>query len=109
MYIAAALIVERISGIPYIDFVQEKIIGPLGLRSTTYNGTAAELEGHLAEGFALLQTNASDGEGWTKSVHRPTSLFLSPEIRPVIAGAGGVLSSAKDIVRSLPIYPDFSY
>lgn len=99
MYMTAALIVERISGKPYIEFVQEKIFEPLGLHSTTYNGTSAELSGHLATGFALFKTNVSNGEGWTKSIHHDMPLFITPDIRPVLAGAGGVLSSSKDIVR----------
>ena len=76
MYIAITLIVERLSGIPYIQFVQDHIFTPLGMHAATYNDTAAEVSGHLSQGFSLTALNSSDGDGWLKSVHRAAPYWL---------------------------------
>ena len=98
MYMTASLIVERVSGMPFIQFVHDRILAPLGVQMT-YNETAADLTGLLGQGFALTALNASDGgEGWTKSIHRATSFWLHPSSKNLMAGPGGVLASAKDMV-----------
>lgn len=98
MYITASLIVKRLSGIPYPDFVRDHIFAPLGLSSTTFNITAAKASGHLAEGFAVVKSNVSDGEGWFKHTFKPIPFFLPESSAELNAGPGGVITSARDLV-----------
>jgi CubicO group peptidase (beta-lactamase class C family) len=42
-YIIAGLVVEKASGMPYDEFVRSRIIGPLGLRSTTLGTSPLDL------------------------------------------------------------------
>lgn len=96
---AAAHIVERVSGKRFSTYVQEHIINRLPFQSVTYNGTAAKLSGHLANGFAQIRKNVSSGGlGFSKSVYEPTEFFIDDESRDILAGPGGIVMSAKDAV-----------
>ena len=49
----AGYIVERVSGIPFMRYVEEKIYAPLGMAHSTFREPVpAELEPHLAIGYA---------------------------------------------------------
>lgn len=102
MYMAAAGIIEAQTGIPYAEYLEQEIISKLPFTHTTINSTKAQTSGHLAEGFARVARNSSEkGIGWSKSVYEPTKFFIDSEKENVIAGAGGVVMSANDVVRSL--------
>lgn len=107
MYIISALIVERTSAMPYTAFVQSYIFNPLNLSSTSYNATHALLTGRLSEGHSLpaKETAIFPAAGCSNRTHRPIPFFLSELSHELIAGPGGVLSSAKDIasLQSLSI------
>lgn len=102
MYTVVSLVVERIAGVPYIDFVTERIIKPLGMTSSTYNGTAAQAGGNLADGYALVNTSDTTiGRGWAGIVQLPIPFWPAPEDLLHWAGPGGVLSTATDMVTWL--------
>jgi len=44
-------VVERASGIPYQRYVEERIIGPLALRRTTFRATQPHAQGYLVEPY----------------------------------------------------------
>lgn len=50
----AGEIVSAASGKPYVDYVQEKILGPLGLTSTSPDMPAGEVGKRLATGYSSL-------------------------------------------------------
>lgn len=102
MYTVAALVVERVSGVPYIEFVTENVIKPLGLTSTTYNMTTALASGNVADGYALVNTSDPNiGRGWAEAVQLPIPFWLTQEDLPHWAGPGGVISSANDMATWL--------
>ena len=99
MYITAAYIVERLSGLRFSDYVQKVIIDRLPFRSATYNATKAKLSGNLADGFVHIKRDVpSGGLGWSKSLYEPTEFFIDSEVEDTIAGPGGVIMSAHDVV-----------
>lgn len=103
MYNTASLLVERLSSVPYRQFVNDNIFAPLGMASSTYNVTTAKLSGNLAEGYAVEARNVTGGSGWEKTIYRPIPYFLPQESTEVNAGAGGVITSLHDIVRPIAL------
>lgn len=98
MYITGAFIVQHYSGIQFPDFVEDRIFTPLGLRSSTFDPVVAFESGQLAEGFMVYETNATEGEGWAKNKYRPIPYWCDTQDARVNAGAGGIISSAEDMV-----------
>ncbi|KAF8312197.1 beta-lactamase/transpeptidase-like protein [Clavulina sp. PMI_390] len=96
MYITMAEIVERVSGRPFIKFIQEEIVDKLPLSSTTMNSTWARKSGHLADGFVQIRRNVSDGIGLMNSTYEPTTFFNDEKLKNILAGAGGAIMNAKD-------------
>lgn len=76
MYITANLIVERVSGTPFIDYVQENIFARLGMLQTTYNETAAEESGLLSKGFMLTSLVTKKDGKWYDFTSRATQFWL---------------------------------
>ena len=104
MYMTAAYIIERLSGLRFSDYVQQVIINRLPFRSATYNATKAKLSGNLADGFVRVKQNVLGGLGWSKSLYEPTEFFIDSEVEGIIAGPGGVIMSARDVVsRIIPL------
>lgn len=99
MYATAAYIVQKISRVPFTQFVEKNIFAPLGLVSTTYSVTDAFGTRQLAEGYAVSRENVTQGEGWYKNEYRPIP-YWGDDASGFNAGAGGVISSANDMVRS---------
>lgn len=54
-YATLGLAIERASGVPYVDYVENRIVRPLGLRSTTFRPDAAMLA-RLAVGYRSSRT-----------------------------------------------------
>jgi CubicO group peptidase (beta-lactamase class C family) len=83
MYIAATAVVQKYAGMPYPEFVTQRIFKPLNMTTTTYFSAHVRKLGLLSQSF---------GEG----SRRIPYWFDGRE--DLIAGAGGVLSSAEDMV-----------
>ncbi|KIJ27804.1 hypothetical protein M422DRAFT_215671, partial [Sphaerobolus stellatus SS14] len=97
MYAAMAAIVERVSGTKFEEFVTSKIFEPLNMTSTTYNATAAQEGGHLAQAFGAVDIHAMHGgEGPLNVTYHGLPFFIRPEFK-VLSGPGGVLSNPNDI------------
>jgi CubicO group peptidase (beta-lactamase class C family) len=78
----AGYIVERVSGLPYEEYLEREIFSPLGMsRSTGRQPLPASLAGDAARGYALVGGSPSD---WGDE-------FLNP------APAGAIRSTASDI------------
>lgn len=105
MYMVAAEIVERVSGVKFTEYVERFILRRLPLTGSTYNGTYAKETGNMADGFGLTNWGAGvkEGEGWWKAVYKPLPLFVEGEHQDLVAGPGGLLMSVKDTVRPLSL------
>lgn len=83
-YAVLAMIVEKVSGTPFQDFLKRRIFDPLGMRGTVafVNGKN-EVQGR-AYGYRRAQN------GWEFADQSPTSAVL---------GDGGIYSSLRDLAR----------
>src|SRR5262245_32023161 len=87
MFTAAGLAVARTSGVGWGDFVQEKLLTPLGMKATTLTSTAAEKAPDHASGHRL-------GDGGRAEVMDRYPL-------PVPEPAGSIHSNARDLAKWL--------
>ncbi|KAJ7766340.1 beta-lactamase/transpeptidase-like protein [Mycena maculata] len=98
MYTLISHFPQLLVGIPFETYVNDFIIEPLGMRSTTYFSGKAEESGNLADGMAR------DGVNQTKDVFGQGTVRALPFWAPnkgdpghVLSGAGGVISNANDL------------
>ena len=86
-YLLAGMLIEKVTGRPYGEEVDQRIIGPLGLRDTSVPGDQPSIPGVHPQGYAK-QGDAG-----------PIDLS---EFNPSIAGsAGSMISSAADLNQFL--------
>ncbi|KAJ7770537.1 beta-lactamase/transpeptidase-like protein [Mycena metata] len=83
MYITGAYVVSKYSGSSYRDFVEERIFRPLGMKSSTLYPDRAFETGKLTQSFTPSR--------------RRIPFFMPEETADLIAGAGGVMSTAEDM------------
>ncbi len=84
MYILTSHLISVYSGKPYIDFVKERIFTPLNMTTTTFSESEALQTGLLAHSF--------------NAVGRRLPFWFPDTVKVLNAGAGGVISSAHDLV-----------
>jgi len=88
----AGRIIEVVSGMPYEQFMQERIFTPLGMNDTTFRPDAAQME-RLASAYL----EAPDKNGLVKGIcpllPRPGKPWSSP------MPAGGLFSTAADLLK----------
>ena len=82
-YFLLGAIIEKVSGLPYADFLQQRIFTPLGITHTAY-------EGHELRVFPHAQAYTPDADGFRPSP--PLSMT-----QPYAAGA--LVSSVDDLAR----------
>ena len=84
-------LVGKISGQPFERFVQERILGPLGMDETGFHVP-------VAHASRLAACYVADSKGLAKLQDDPTqSPFLTPP--SFISGGGGLVSTAGDYLR----------
>ena len=98
------LMYETLSQLPrtllsqsFESYVAEHIFKPLGMQSSTYSVAEAEASGMLSHGFQYDMQDYLYGKNGTRVATVP--YFQRPGEEGIWAGAAGVLSSAKDLVR----------
>ena len=79
-----AHIVSTFSGMPYTDFVKERIFDPIGMWDTTYSPAEATRSGKLTQ-------------AWTAEGRRIPFWFPDSAME-LNAGPGGVISNVVDLV-----------
>lgn len=77
-------IVARVSGMPYVEYVLDRILEPLGMRSTAFEPLPEELRSRTATGYA--RRTLSDE-------------FELPPASPPVWAEGGLWSSSEDLAR----------
>jgi len=83
-----AYLVEKISGVPFADFLQQRILGPLGMVDTAFH-----VPPDKAERFAQCYLQGPGG----RLVPLPGRTFLEPTDCP--SGGGGLVGTAADYLR----------
>ncbi|HEU4565858.1 MAG TPA: serine hydrolase domain-containing protein [Gemmatimonadaceae bacterium] len=83
-YVLLALIVERVSGERFADFLRERIFTPLGMTETMAHEEGRTTVPHRAYGYTV------DASGTRRTDQSPTSATL---------GDGGIYSSVADLAK----------
>jgi Beta-lactamase class C and other penicillin binding proteins len=83
-YAVLALVVQRVSGMPFARFLHDRIFEPLGMDATVAYEEGVSIVPNRAYGYSL------EKYGFTRSDQSPTSAVL---------GDGGIYSSVSDLVR----------
>jgi CubicO group peptidase (beta-lactamase class C family) len=79
-------VVSTVSGLDYADYVQQHILDPIGLESTTLHVPGGQLRDDVATGYGR----------WPRSGDRPT---VVPRDARVMTPAGGLASTVEDMAR----------
>ncbi|MFE7563285.1 serine hydrolase domain-containing protein [Kitasatospora sp. NPDC057500] len=88
-YLLAGMVIERVTGRPYGEEVERRIVRPLGLTGTSAPGTATTLPRPHARGYSTLFGGSA------------TPLDVT-ELNPSMAGsAGAIVSTTTDLTRFL--------
>ncbi|KAJ7292861.1 beta-lactamase/transpeptidase-like protein [Mycena rebaudengoi] len=90
MYITGAHVVTRYSGLSYRDFVEQRIMQPLGMSSSTLYPDRAFNSGNLTQAWA--------------SSGRRIPFYLPERSADMIAGAAGVMSTAEDMLKWVKLH-----
>lgn len=90
-YCLLANVVAKASGKPFEDFVDRKIFKTAGMRNAVYETPARDAAGNAVGGEAIMHL-ATPYHG------SPDSVTVRGGISYVMAGAGGVICSANDLV-----------
>ena len=88
-YILLGLVVERLSGLPYFDYVREHVFARANMERSGFfalDGVAPE----VAEGYVPVTNEDDRIAGWRKNIYSTT---------PEAAADGGATSTAADLVR----------
>jgi CubicO group peptidase (beta-lactamase class C family) len=90
----AGRIIEVVSGMPYEDFLQERLFGPLGMTDTTFWPDAEQLK-RLAKSYGPNQDRTGLAEVSIGQLHYP----LDDRANRFPMPAGGLFSTAADVAR----------
>ncbi|KAJ7282733.1 beta-lactamase/transpeptidase-like protein [Mycena rebaudengoi] len=85
MYLTGAHLIEKYSGVSYRDFVENRILKPVGMTASTLSPDRAFKSGNMTQ-------------SWTPNGRR-TNFFYSERSADLIAAGGGVISSAEDMFK----------
>ncbi|KAG5643183.1 hypothetical protein DXG03_001387 [Asterophora parasitica] len=98
MYITLSHLPDLLVGKPFGRYVKENIFEPLGMTATTYSYQLADSNGQRADGMARegLDVYTDPFAGTPRAVKYWTSQ-TGGEDGSVLAGAGGVITSAADM------------
>lgn len=95
-YWVAGFLVERLGGKPYADFVAERILQPLGMKTSTFRPTMAMTyplaQGH--EGGKVARPAANNASGWPAGSLFSSVLDLAQWCIALMNGGRGVLPPA---------------
>lgn len=89
-YVLLAEIVTAVSGVPFEDFVQQRIFEPLGMTHTRVRHELTDLQPGYATGYIPMNENGGGDadKGWRRAVYNRIAL-----------GPGNVLSTVGDMAK----------
>jgi CubicO group peptidase (beta-lactamase class C family) len=88
-YALLAMIVEKVSGMPFGQFLQERIFTPLQMKNTLAYENGKNDVPHRAYGHTKIE-DTKKADGWRETDQSPTSAVL---------GDGGIYSSIDDLAK----------
>ena len=97
MYETLSYLPEVLLNQTYEAYIAEHIFKPLNMTASTFSVVEAEARGTLADGFQPDEQDFTKGKNGTLKATVP--YFQRPGEERTWAGAGGVLTSARDLVR----------
>lgn len=111
-----ARVVERVTGVPFDDYLAQHVFGPAGLTQTSYPPNGA-----MPEPFAHGYTPAPDGHlldatfwnpSWSDAAGRIVSTYADQRTWAAVLGTGALLSPATQAARlsnMSSVVPDVGY
>ena len=103
-YMLLADIVSRVSGVPFPEFMEREVFGPLGMRHTTVMAERGQVIPGAAESYRPLdigdgeEDGDGDGDGG-RAGGGPEARFARVFDNSGIQGAGGVYTTVGDLAR----------
>ncbi len=88
-YILLGLLIERVSGRPYFDYVCEHIFAAAHMDTAAFVALD-EVSANVAEGYVPVENEAGEIVAWKRNIYSTT---------PQAAADGGATASAADLVR----------
>jgi CubicO group peptidase (beta-lactamase class C family) len=88
-YILLGLVIERLTGISYEDFIHNRIFKPAVMKRSGFPALD-DVEEDVAEGYLSVESKEKQMTGWKKNIYSTT---------PAPAADGGATSTASDLVR----------
>lgn len=87
-------IIQRVSGMPYEDYVTKHILQPLGMERSLFNGEGLQHRDNVASLYASKKVDGQD------------QIYLSPNwtAAPSMTAAGFLKSTVRDMLRYMEIY-----
>jgi CubicO group peptidase (beta-lactamase class C family) len=111
-YILLSHIVTVVTGTPYPEWVKQNIFLPLNMTSTTFNATEAWTSGHSTDAYVRDGRNATKCAEVFNGTHKGIEHVCLGRAVSIgqwgdgnflfLAGAGGVVSTAHDLVSPPP-------
>lgn len=92
MFITAAYLIKKITSTPFTTFIRDNIFTPLNMTSTTYH-PITDHSPTLSDSFVTLSNGTS--------IQIPYGFDFDEEGIEVASGAGGIVSSSRDMLKWL--------
>lgn len=101
-----ALVIERVTGMPYGSFLRKRLFGPLGMASTGFQVARADARRltsnyDATEGFTNTSPDAPPDRTAPSNMRliddRTKGVWLAPPV--LLSGGGGLVSTARDFLR----------
>ena len=81
------MIIERLTGMPFTDYVSREFLEPLGMGDTSHKSSDANARGYVPK---LTPQGVKVGEGW--------DIHVALDRTGTMSGCAGMISSARDMV-----------
>jgi len=99
-------IIERVSGVPYERYVEDAVLGPLGMTRSLFDNRRLGSIGDVATIYSRRPVRGRDGKPVMGGDKPRTEVYRSPAwwAAPAQSAAGFLKCSARDMLRYLEMY-----
>jgi CubicO group peptidase (beta-lactamase class C family) len=101
-YLLLSAIVEKVTGMPYFDYVQTNVLAPLGITEVLLSSTEAQLR-DPSEAICEDQGLGPDPINITSNLQIPCVYGGDGQIKEVAAGCAGLAASATAMVQFIHV------
>lgn len=95
-YTTLSTLPSILTGTPFVQYITENIIDPLGLNSTTYSYADALATGHLAQGFTRVNLSEATIFSAANVIPQGLSYLKNLALDNELEGSGGIMMSSND-------------